>query len=148
MLKLSTKGRYGLRAMIELAQSSGDTPILMGDIANNQGFSRKYLHTLLTALKDAGLVKSVRGAKGGYLLAKDPEAIKVGDIFNALEGASAVIDCLDNGESCPRSSSCIARGVWRDLNNAIVDVLNGTTLADLARHHEPAEESCTVNTGS
>jgi Rrf2 family protein len=131
MLKLSTKGRYGLRAMIQLAGAERDVPMLMSDIAEHQGFSRKYLHALLTTLKEAGLVRSVRGAKGGYLITKDPADIRVGDVFKALEGSAAVVDCLDNGDSCPRSDGCTARGMWRELNDAIVDVLDRTTIADL-----------------
>jgi Rrf2 family cysteine metabolism transcriptional repressor len=117
--------------MIQLAGSERETPVLMSDIAEYQGFSRKYLHALLTALKDAGLVRSVRGAKGGYLIAREPETIRVGEVFKALEGIAAVVDCLDNGDKCPRSDDCAARGMWRELNDAIVDVLDRTTLADL-----------------
>ena len=113
MLKLSTKGRYGLRAMIELAQANGDEPMLMGEIAKRQDFSRKYLHTLLTSLKGAGLVKSVRGAKGGYLLNKPAEEIQVAQIFHALEGSSAVVNCLDDEESCRRDRAFN----WRSASN-------------------------------
>ena len=95
MLKLSTKGRYGLRAMINLAQAPPGEPVLMGDIAQRQGFSRKYLHALLVTLKHAGLVRSVRGAQGGYVLARSPASIRAREVFEALEGKLALNHCLE-----------------------------------------------------
>ena len=133
MLKLSTKGRYGLRAMIDLAEYYNEGPVLMSAIAERQDVSRKYLHALLTSLKEAGFVKSRRGAKGGYLLAKKPSSIRVSDVFEALEGTLVIIDCLDEADTCSRSSHCVARDMWKDVNTAMVDVLKGVTLADLAK---------------
>jgi Rrf2 family transcriptional regulator, cysteine metabolism repressor len=133
MLKLSTKGRYGIRAMIELADAYGEGPVMMSAISEKQEISRKYLHALLTSLKEAGLVRSVRGAKGGYLLMREPDEILLTEIFEALEGRVAVIDCLDASRRCDRSEHCLSRNVWSDLNDAIVSVLNGYTLGALAR---------------
>ncbi|MCP4676690.1 MAG: Rrf2 family transcriptional regulator [Deltaproteobacteria bacterium] len=133
MLKLSTKGRYGLRAMIDLAHAHGESPVLMGDIAKRQGFSRKYLHALLTSLKDAGLVQARRGAKGGYLLAKEPFEIQVSEIFEALEGKMSIVDCLTETDTCERVDECETRDMWNALNNALIGVLKGTTLADLTK---------------
>ncbi len=131
MLKLSTKGRYGLRAMIELGHAYGGDPIRMSDIAERQEFSRKYLHALLTSLKEAGLVEARRGAQGGYVLTKNPSKIRVSDIFEALEGKISVVDCLTQKDSCTRIEGCETRDMWKTLNNAVVKVLRGTTLADL-----------------
>jgi Rrf2 family cysteine metabolism transcriptional repressor len=136
MLKLSTKGRYGLRAMIELAGSFENEPMLMGKIAERQGFSRKYLHALLTSLKDAGLVQSVRGSRGGYMLAKSATDIRISDVVEALEGPLAIVDCLNNEESCERSDDCLARGMWKELNTAMAGVLTNMTLADLTNQNK------------
>jgi Rrf2 family cysteine metabolism transcriptional repressor len=131
MLKLSTKGRYGLRAMIDLAGLYNKGPVLMADIAERQGFSRKYLHALLTSLKGAGLVESVRGARGGYLLAKPPEDIRINEVFEALEGPVSIVDCLSDGGECDRLPECLSRGMWQEINNSIASVLKSKTLADL-----------------
>ena len=142
MLRLSTKGRYGLRAMIELAHAfdSDETPVMMGDIAERQEISRKYLHALLTSLKHAGLVRSTRGAKGGYTLARPPSNIKVSDIFIALEGTLAIVDCLHDPGTCKRGEDCPSRAVWSDLNNAIFRLLDGMTLRQLAGAHQASED--------
>ena len=131
MLKLTTKGRYGLRAMIELAGSGDDGPMLMGEIAARQGLSRKYLHALLTSLKEAGLVRSVRGSRGGYLLAKPAAEIRISDVFEALEGPLAIVDCLNGDAHCERTDECLARGMWSELNDVMVGYLKTTTLAGL-----------------
>lgn len=133
MLKLSTKGRYGLRAMIDLAMvyKEQPSPIMMADIAKREELSRKYLHALLTPLKNAGLVRSTRGAKGGYFLAKPPEEITVGAILVALEGELNIVDCLAETADCPRASQCLARKIWQDLNDAILEQLDNITLENL-----------------
>lgn len=136
MLKLSTKGRYGLRAMIELAHSFDREPLQMGEIARRQNFSRKYLHALLTSLKEAGLVKSTRGARGGYLLAKEPSKILVSDIFRALEGELAIIDCLSDPNACSRVGDCETWSMWKSVNDAMVKVLRGVSLADIVEKRE------------
>jgi len=132
MLKLSTKGRYGLRAMIELANNHGQKTLMMSTIAERQEISRKYLHALLTSLKDAGLVRAVRGARGGFLLAKEPSQIKISDIFEALEGRLSVVDCVTDSTLCDRMERCQTWGLWKRLNDAMVKVLDDVTLADLA----------------
>lgn len=132
MLKLSTRGRYGLRAMLDLTQSFSGQPTPMRDIAERQGLSRKYLHALLSGLKEAGLVRSVRGVRGGYELAKPPETIYVGDVVRAMEGDLSIVDCLSDAESCSRVPECVARRLWEELNRVMSDVLDRLTLADLA----------------
>ncbi|MDJ0762732.1 MAG: Rrf2 family transcriptional regulator [Myxococcota bacterium] len=131
MLKLTTRGRYGLRAMIELAKAFGEGPVLMGDIAKRQAFSRKYLHALLTSLKDAGLVMSRRGNGGGYVLAKSPSDILVSEIFEALEGEMAIVDCLIDPNLCERNKICEAQSLWRRLNDTMLSVLRTATLSEL-----------------
>lgn len=131
MLRVSTKGRYGVRAMLELAIGYGDGPILMSTISENQEVSRKYLYALLSSLKAAGLVRSVRGTGGGYVLARNPSEITLGDIIRALEGSLCLVDCVDDESVCDRSAACVAREVWQKLSARIELFLNGMTLADL-----------------
>jgi Rrf2 family protein len=139
MFKLSTKGRYGLRAMIELAGSPENEPVLMGKIAERQGFSRKYLHALLTSLKEAGLVQSIRGSRGGYLLARSADEIRISDVVEALEGPLAIVDCLNRDDICSRTDDCLARGMWKELNTVMAGVLTNTTLADLTNKKKEKE---------
>ena len=133
MLKLSTKGRYGLRAMIDLAKAYDNRhhPVMMSDIATRQELSRKYLHALLTPLKNAGLIRSTRGAKGGFHLAKPPEEITIGEILTALEGELNIVDCISDESDCSRISGCLARGVWKELNDSIARLLDNVTLHKL-----------------
>ena len=141
MLKMSTKGRYGLRAMIDLAEAYNEdhTPVMMGEIAKRQDFSRKYLHALLTSLKQAGLVQAIRGAKGGYHLARHPSTIKISDILVALEGNLSIVDCVYEDSKCARRQSCRARQVWEDLNRSIFNLLNDVTLNHLV--HSPDQKA-------
>lgn len=132
MIKLSTKGRYGLRAMIDLAQkqngTDADAPVLMSDIARRQDVSRKYLHALLIPLKNAGLVRSTRGVKGGYSLAKPPTKITLNEILTALEGDLSIIDCVWRHSGCARKKKCSARKVWCNINTVLKDKLCSITL--------------------
>ena len=130
-LKLSTKGRYGLRALIDLAAAYGDGPTLVRSVAENQQISGKYLHALLATLKSAGLVRSVRGSGGGYALARDPSEIRLTEVIEALEGPLVLVDCVSDGELCDRSPRCAARDVWQSVSEAISDVLGSITLQDL-----------------
>jgi Rrf2 family protein len=130
-MKVSTRGRYGLRAMLELARSFGEAPVLMGTLAETQGVSRKYLHAQLTALKAAGLVRSVRGAGGGFVLSRDPSEIKLSEVLRTLEGSLSLVDCVTDEGTCERTDGCAARKVWQELSSAIDDVLSNVTLGDL-----------------
>jgi Rrf2 family cysteine metabolism transcriptional repressor len=130
-MKMSTRGRYGLRAMLELARCYGDAPVLMGTLAEREEISRKYLHTLLTGLRSAGLVNSIRGARGGFVLARHPSEIKLSEILHSLEGPLSLVDCVGDKKSCGRAGHCAARGVWQELSEAIAGVLNSVTLHDL-----------------
>lgn len=130
-MKISTRGRYGLRAMLELARCRGDSPVLMSTLAEREGLSRKYLHALLTALKSAGLVQSVRGAGGGFVLSRDPSEMRLSEILGALEGPVSLVDCVVDKRACSRASGCTARGVWQELSRAIDSMLDSMTLEDL-----------------
>jgi len=130
-VKLSTRTRYGLRAIIELAENHGKGPLQIKTIAKQQDISAKYLEQLMAILKSAGLVRSIRGAKGGYVLAKDPNQIKLNDVFNCLEGTVTTVECVENQNYCARVADCLARQVWTQVQNAIKDVLKSITLQDL-----------------
>ncbi|MGB2987722.1 MAG: Rrf2 family transcriptional regulator [Phycisphaerae bacterium] len=130
-MRISTKGRYGLRAMYELARGFGEGPLLMSAIAERQGLSRKHLHTLLTSLKSAGLVRSIRGPGGGFVLTKVPSEIRLSEVLRALEGPLALVHCVPDRRACDRVNRCAARNVWQKLSGAIEEVLDGVTLEDL-----------------
>jgi Rrf2 family protein len=131
-MKLSTKGRYGIRVMIELALRYGDGPIMMDTISNCVSVSRKYLYTLLTSLKTAGLVHAVRGAAGGFQLTRPPADISACDVVQSLEGSLSLVDCIDGGRKCERAGTCAARDLWHDTGDAIRNVLSGVSLLKLA----------------
>jgi Rrf2 family protein len=128
-VKLSTRGRYGVRLMLELALHYGEGPILLKDIAERQGISEKYLWQLINPLKTTGLVHSQRGAHGGYVLGKDPEAISLKAILQILEGPLCLVDCVDNPGLCQRSPSCISRDIWGEASKEMQRSLEETTLA-------------------
>ncbi|NLW06779.1 MAG: Rrf2 family transcriptional regulator [Clostridia bacterium] len=131
-MKLSTRGEYGLQAMFDLAQHCGEGPISIKTIAERQGISEPYLEQLIAALRKAGLVRSIRGAQGGYILNRDPEDITVGDIIRVLEGPIAPVECLTHeGESCAKADTCVTRDIWEKVRDSISDVLDSFTLADM-----------------
>lgn len=131
-VKISTRGSYGLRAMVELAMHEGIGPMPLRVIADRQDVSESYLEQLMAALRKAGLVNSVRGHMGGYELALPPEEIVVGDIIRILEGPISPIDCIgDNAVACEREEQCVTKFLWQKLKDSIEDVLDSTTLQDL-----------------
>lgn len=132
-MKLSTRTRYGIRAMLELAENYGKGPLQLKTIAQNQEISVKYLEQLMTVLKAAGFVKSVRGSKGGHVLAKPPSQITVSECFDCLEGPVITTECVYDINSCLRSSDCVARLLWTDVQNAIRSILESTTFQDLLK---------------
>lgn len=138
-MKLSTRGCYGLRAMLELALHYGGKPVLMRSIAESQGISRKYLHALLTSLKAAGFVRSVRGSGGGYMLARAPANIRVDDVVQALEGSLSITDCVEDPKVCSRSSRCVTHELWQELSQAVARLLAAVTLEDLVARHAAKE---------
>ncbi len=130
-MRLSTRTRYGIRAMLELAENVGRGPLQLKIIARRQDISVKYLDQLMAILKSAGFVRSVRGSKGGYMLAKAPEQIKLSDVFNCLEGPVVTVECTENENYCARSADCVARQVWTQLQEAVTAVLQSITFKDL-----------------
>ncbi|MBX6377910.1 MAG: Rrf2 family transcriptional regulator [Clostridia bacterium] len=140
---ISTKGRYGLMAVVELSLHHGEGPVPLKVIAENQGLSEHYLEQLFGPLRRSGIVKSVRGAQGGYLLAKEPAEITVGDILRVLEGPIAPVECAVEGgpvddDHCSRPEQCIARSVWVKLRESMEAVVDGITLEDLRREAREA----------
>jgi len=129
-MRLTTKGRYGLRAMVDLAQHHGRGPVPLKSIAERQAISEAYLEQLFATLRRAHLVRSIRGATGGYLLAQDPSQITVGDIIRALEGPVVPVDCLNefSSEICPRLDLCPTRQVWVQLQEVINTTLDSINL--------------------
>ena len=132
-MRLSTKVRYGVRAMIDLANHRDSEPVLVKAISERQGISKKYLESLLAALKAAGLVRSVRGAKGGYKLARPPERITLEEITVALDGPPVLVDCVEDPDTCERSQWCVAKDLWSEITEMLIQKLRSTTLADLAK---------------
>ena len=130
-MKLSTRSRYGTRMMQDLAQHYDKGPIQIGDIAKRQDISVKYLEQLIIPLKKVNFIKSVRGPKGGHMLAKPPEEITVGEIVKVLEGGIILSDCIDNPDTCSKSSSCLTRGIWEEATKAMYDKLNSITLSNM-----------------
>ena len=132
-MKISTKGDYGIRALIELAGHYGESrPTQSSDIANCQNIPESYLEQLLTMLRRAGFIRSIRGPQGGHVLIRDPEEIKISEIIISLEGPIIPIDCLDPSSACSKRGGCSQRDLWDEVRNAITKVLDSTTLADLA----------------
>ena len=130
-MKLSTKTRYATRAMLDLATQTGKGPVIIKDISKRQGISCLYLEQLLSRLNNAGLVTSMRGPKGGFMLTKLPSETKISEILQIMEGSTALVDCVDNTALCPHSKLCVSRKVWIDMKKAMDEVLKSTTLQDL-----------------
>lgn len=131
MMKLSTKGRYGARLMLDLALRYGNGPVLLKDIARREGISEKYLGQLVPALKTAGLINSSRGAHGGYMLAKAPQKITMKEIIQALEGPLSLAECIDAPRICRKVSSCVTRDIWEEMGEKMAAVLESNTLEDM-----------------
>lgn len=131
-MRISTKGRYGLRAVIDIAQNCGEGQVSLKDVSQRQGISENYLEQIIFPLKKAGILKSVRGSQGGYLLARSAAEISAGEVLRALEGDLAPVDCLaGEGVSCERSSICPTIGMWSRLQDAINSVVDTTSIQNL-----------------
>ena len=132
-MRLSTKGRYGVKAMFDLALHSSGEPVPLKLIAERQGLSEAYLEQLMAGLRRAGLVNSVRGAQGGYMIAHSPDNITIGEIIRSLEGSMAPVDCVTEGEvsECEKAEYCVTRIVWRKIRDSINQVVDSITLQDM-----------------
>ena len=136
-MKLSTKGRYALRLMLDIALQPGEEPVSLRDAAQRQDISVKYLEQLAPSLTRAGLLRSLRGSNGGYLLTRAPADYKVGEILRAAEGELVPVECSRDGTCCSRADRCVTVEVWRDISRAIDAVVDRWTLGDLVeRYHE------------
>ena len=135
-MKISTKGRYALRLMLDLALSHAGEPISLKDIARRQDISEKYLEQIISVLNKAGFVNSVCGANGGYTLRRKPEEYTVGDILRLTEGSLAPVACIEEGGiDCEREADCVTVLVWKKINDAIEGVVDHITLQDLVDWH-------------
>jgi len=143
-MKLSTRGQYGTRALLELALHQGEAPVLLKDIAQRQQISLPYLEHLITPLIAGGIVRSTRGAKGGVSLAKPPQKIRLSEVIQLLEGSTAPVECVNNPETCSRSESCATRDIWGELKKAMDGVLESTTLQDLVERQKRKEHPTEV----
>lgn len=131
-MRISSKGRYAARAMVELATSYDVRCVSAGQIAENQGISLKYLETILAALKSAGLIRSERGKKGGYSLAKPPAEINLYDVLSCLEDSLDFVHCTEDANRCDRAEVCVTREVWMEMKITTDRILKRTYLDDLA----------------
>lgn len=135
-MRISTRGRYALRAMVDLAQHSGDGPVLRQDISERQEISADYVAQLFRNLQAAGLAEGVKGPGGGYRLLRTPNTIRAGDVIRAVEGPVAVVQCAlpcpDEGPCCSRVDRCVTHLLWRKVSDAVTEVLDSVTLQDLA----------------
>jgi Rrf2 family cysteine metabolism transcriptional repressor len=136
-VKFTAREQYGLRAMVELARRYGDGPVSLGEVARVQGISQGYLEQVAAALRQAGLLISRRGATGGYVLAREPDAITVGDVIRVLEGDIVPMTCVTDADTCTppcaREDHCATRDVWLTVQMQLEKTLNSTTLSDLVR---------------
>ena len=131
-MKVSTKGRYGLRVLLDLGiHASGDRPRMLKDVAKNQNISEKYLSRLVIDLRRAGLISSVRGAGGGYKLARPPKMITILNVFEVMEGSLDIVDCLNQSDLCERSNQCPSQVLWSQINQKVRNVFSEYTLQDL-----------------
>jgi Rrf2 family protein len=143
MMKLSTKGRYATRIMVYLATRSEKRPARKREIADTEGIPADYVEQLLTKLRTGGLVRSRRGANGGFLLAQDPETITVADVLEVTEGPLALVHCLE--DDCDRLSECVTRPLWQQASQAISKVFSATSIAELASQARRLRESRSIS---
>ena len=138
-MRISTKGRYGTRVLLDLALQGGKGPVLLKEIAKRQQIPLLYLEHLIAPLKVAGLVRSTRGARGGIWLAKPPREIRLSEIIQLLEGSLAPVVCVDDPHFCPRAEFCAAHDIWGELKEAIIGAIRSVTLEDLAERQRSKE---------
>ena len=130
-MKISTRGRYGTRMMLDLAAHHDQGPTPLREIAKRQDISVKYLEQLIIPLKAAGYIRSVRGARGGYTLARKPDKINVGQIIKVLEGGLSLVDCVEDPKLCEREKNCPTRDIWLRMSERLMEELSSLTLSDV-----------------
>ena len=134
-MKLSTRSRYGVRLLIALAQAAGDKPVFLKDIAASEDISEKYLSLIVIPLRKAGLIRSIRGARGGYVLGRERQAISLRDIVEAVEGETCLVNCVKNPDACSRVPICPTRDLWALLGDKINETLESITLDQLVNRN-------------
>lgn len=144
-MKLSTKGRYGTRALLDVAIHQGDSPVQLKDVAERQQISLSYLEHLIAPLVAAGILKSTRGARGGVTLGRLPQDIALIDVVLALEGSVAPVECVDDPAKCSRADGCVTRDLWIETKRAMESVLESTTLADLVQRQSDKNGSAKID---
>jgi len=148
-MKVSTRGEYGVRAMVALARHHGEGPMSIADIAKESSVPAAYLEQLVAPLRRAGIVKSKRGAHGGYILSRPPDLVRVGDVYRVMEGPVAPMDCVSENvddQTCPLIDGCETRPIWLKVRDSIVEALDSTTLADLLAQGGRAESATSIKT--
>ena len=138
-MKISTKIRYGTRAMLELASHYGEGAIELKEIAQKESIPPKYLEQVIIPLRTAGLIKSARGSRGGYSLGKPPSEIYLKDVYEVLEGPVYLVDCLRDPKVCQRVPSCVTRDIWQEVSEAIGKVFSSLTLQDMVERKKRKE---------
>src|SRR4030043_926442 len=138
-MKISTKIRYGARAMVELASHYGEGPIELKEIAKRENISLKYLEQVINPLRADGLVKAIRGAKGGYSLAKSPSEICLYDVIETLEGPLNLLECLHDSKVCQKVPLCVTRDIWKEVSEAISKIFNSVTLEEMVNRKREKE---------
>jgi len=139
-MKLSTRGQYGTRALLELSIRYGEGPVPLKDIARSQQISLQYLAHLITPLVTAGIMRSTPGARGGVWLARSPQEIKLSEVIGLLEGSIAPVECVNDPKYCSRSELCVTRDIWGELKKVMDGVLESTTLQDLVERQKRKEQ--------
>ena len=140
-MKLSTRGRYGTRVLLDLALSGVKAPVPLKDIARRQQISLLYLEHLIAPLVAAGMIRSTRGARGGVRLARSPQEIRLSEVIGLLEGSIVVVGCIGDPDACPRSELCVTRDIWSELKKAMDGVLESITLQDLVERQKGKAQS-------
>ena len=144
-MKISTKGRYAVRLMLDLAMSETESPVRLKEIAGRQGISDKYLEQIISILSRAGFVRSIRGNQGGYYLARPSSDYTVGSILRITEGSLAPVDCLSGDENpCARQMDCVTLRLWRELDEAISGVVDKYTLEDLVQWQKSMKDNYVI----
>jgi len=140
-MKLSTRARYGIRALLDLSINGAKGPVPLKEIAERQEISMSYLEHLINPLVAGGIIRTVRGSKGGIILVKTPGEIKLSQIVNLLEGSTAPVDCVDSPQNCLRSEECVTREVWHQVKEAIDGVLDSITLQTLIERQKNRQKT-------
>ncbi len=140
-MKISTRGRYALRLMLDLALNDPEQNVTIKSVSERQDISNKYLEQIITVLSRGGFVKSLRGSQGGYKLARRPEEYTVGEILRLIEGSLAPVACMENDPNlCPRCDQCVTLEIWKRVDEAVSGVVDSITLADLVKMHKEKAE--------